>query len=157
MKYKLLVFLILGFFFISNIAIAETEIKADPHLQVQIDRLSDSLEDYLSAKLALEALKVPQVAIIPTIRDKVAEAFKDEPKMLPTIGCESNFRQFDSRGKPLRSPTSDVGVMQINQVHWGEAKKLGLDIFYSEDDNIKMGRIIYESQGLEAWTCSKKV
>lgn len=97
-----------------------------------------------------------------TIKDKVIAMFPDVPRMIPVVHCESgnksNYaRQFDGNGKPLRSNTSDIGVMQINQVHWKEAKNLGLDIFYSEDDNIKMGRIIYDIEGINAWTCNQKV
>lgn len=91
------------------------------------------------------------------IRNMVADEFKDVPRMLDVIQCESGFRQFDSSGKTLKSNTSDYGTMQINQVHLQEAKRLGLDIFNSVEDNIKMGRIIYESQGLHAWTCNKMV
>lgn len=102
-----------------------------------------------------------------TIKDKVLAVFQDDLRMVDVVHCESgskdNYaRQFDKQGKPLMSPTSDVGVMQINQVHWSEAKKLGLDIFYSEDDNIKMGRRIYDTQGIKAWSalqsdCYKKI
>ena len=90
--------------------------------------------------------------IVKSVRDKVLHTFWDEPIMVEVTNCESQFRQFKN-GKPLISPTSDVGVMQINQVHWSEAKKLGLDIFYNEDDNIRMGRIVYEKQGVRAWSC----
>ena len=69
--------------------------------------------------------------------------------------CESKFKQFNSKGEPLISRTSDVGVMQINQVHWKRAKSLGLDIFYSTNDNIIMGKIILDEQGKKAWTCSR--
>jgi hypothetical protein len=75
--------------------------------------------------------------------------------MLSVVKCESNFRQFNSDGSPLVSPTSDVGVMQINQVHWSRAEELGLDIFYSTNDNIIMGKIILDEQGHNAWTCHK--
>lgn len=96
-----------------------------------------------------------------TIKEKIESNFED-PRMMDVVHCESgnkaNYaRQFDSRGKPLMSLTSDVGVMQINQVHWRRAKSLGLDIFYSVDDNIKMGKIVYEEQGIEAWVCNRKV
>lgn len=86
-----------------------------------------------------------------SIIEKIRNAFPDEPRMVTVAWCESEHRQFDKFGEPLISKTSDVGVMQINQVHWSEAKKLGLDIFYSEDDNIKMGRRIYDIQGITAW------
>jgi len=87
-----------------------------------------------------------------SIKEKVALAFQDEPIMVDVAYCESRHTQLVN-GKPLISRTSDVGVMQINQVHWKEAKSLGLDIFYNEDDNIKMGRIVYDKQGVKAWTC----
>lgn len=109
-----------------------------------------------STEIPVEAPKMLQVEIKQTLQDKVRLAFLDQPRMNLIVKCESKFRQFKN-GKPLMSPTSDVGVMQINQVHWKEAKKLGLDIFNSEDDNIKMGRIIYEKQGINGWSCNKLV
>lgn len=84
----------------------------------------------------------------------IKESFKDTPEMIKIVKCESGFRQFKD-GKPLMSKTSDVGVMQINQVHWQEAKNLGLDIFNSVQDNIKMGKIILAKEGLKAWMCYK--
>ena len=76
---------------------------------------------------------------------------------MDVIKCESGFKQFTSSGKTLRSKTSDIGIMQINQVHWKRAKSLGLDIFNSENDNIIMGKIILKEQGIKAWTCSRLV
>lgn len=77
--------------------------------------------------------------------------------MLDIVQCESQFRQFDKNGNTLRSKTSDIGIMQINRVHWKEANRLGLDIWNSVDDNIKMGKIIYDIQGIDAWSCNKIV
>jgi hypothetical protein len=108
-------------------------------------------------QIALEQVKLPQVertiesSTLSTL-EKIKAEFGENSKMLGVVKCESNFRQFKN-GEPLMSPTSDVGVMQINQVHWKKAKELGLDIFNSVDDNIKMGRRIYDSQGIKAWTC----
>lgn len=75
--------------------------------------------------------------------------------MTYVIGCESGFTQFRKDGSPLMSHTKDVGVMQINEVHWSRAKELGLDIFNSTEDNMKMGRIILNESGLRAWSCYK--
>ena len=95
-----------------------------------------------------------------TMRDYViAESIHsgiDAQVMKKIVKCESQFRQFDSKGKPLMSPTSDVGVMQINQVHWKRAKSLDLDIFKSAVDNVAMGKIIYREQGFKAWSCYNK-
>ena len=89
------------------------------------------------------------------IREKVSVILGKD--MVSSIKCESNFRQFNSDGTPLISRTSDVGIGQINQVHWARAKSLGLDIFYSENDNIIMAKIILEEQGHSAWTCHEIV
>jgi len=106
----------------------------------------------------VEVCKVVDCSTItakPTGREKIALAFPEEPRMVNVAYCESRHKQFDKRGKTLMSETSDVGILQINQVHWPQAKKLGLDIFNSEDDNIKMGRIIYDMQGIKAWYALK--
>lgn len=104
----------------------------------------------------IDAEEVYLISRESTIREKIEATFWDSPKMMDIIGCESGFQQFKD-GKPLRSGTSDIGVMQINQVHWQEAKKLGLDIFNSASDNIRMGRIILEKQGISAWVCNRLV
>ena len=101
-----------------------------------------------------EVCKVTDCSVIKrelTIKEKVQVAFADVPMMMQVVQGESGFRQFNKKGKPLMSTTSDVGVMQLNIVHWKEARKLGLDIFNNVDDNIKMGRIVFERQGLKAW------
>lgn len=100
----------------------------------------------------IDPLSIPGVPI----ENKVKAIFWDDPRMLAVVQCESHFVQFKN-GKILRSKTSDIGVMQINQVHWAEAKRLGLDIWNNENDNIRMGRIIYDKQGIDAWTCNKLV
>ena len=74
-------------------------------------------------------------------------------EMIPVLECESRFRQFDENGEPLMSDTQDVGISQINEIWWAEAEELGLDIFNSLDDNLKMARIIKEKQGIKAWSC----
>jgi len=89
----------------------------------------------------------------------VAESINSglDPQIMQNIAkCESKFRQFDSKGKPLMSPTSDVGLMQVNQVHWKRAKEFGLDIFNSAVDNMEMAKIIHKEQGYTAWSCYKK-
>lgn len=118
----------------------------------------------VSAEVAQATVPKVEVSKPLTLHEKIEATFWDEPRMLKVIHCESGTnkpyvfaRQFDSHGSPLMSHTSDVGVMQINQVHWAKAKLLGLDIFNSENDNIKMGRIIYDEQGIGAWMCNNKV
>lgn len=89
------------------------------------------------------------------LRDAVAIQFDAVPQMLAVVACESGYRQFAVSGAPLISRTDDVGVMQINIPTWGKtAKALGLDIYHSAADNIKMGEIVYQKQGIKAWTCA---
>ena len=85
------------------------------------------------------------------IGTRVQLAFNDA-RMVPVLICESGLKQFDDDGTPKISPTSDVGIGQVNRTHWKRAKKLGLDIFNSEEDNLKMAKIIYDEQGIEAWS-----
>ena len=89
-----------------------------------------------------------------SLKSEVAAAFDDYPEMTQIVACESGYRQFRSNGTPLVSPTGDVGVMQIHVATWGkEAAALGLDIYGSAHDNIVMGRIVLETQGIKAWRC----
>jgi hypothetical protein len=102
-----------------------------------------------------EVLKAPVVKI-PTIQEKVLATFKD-PRMVAILTCESGLKQYRGNGIPKVSGTSDVGIAQINQVWWQKALDLGYDIFFSEDDNLKMAKIIYDKQGISGWTCSRLV
>lgn len=87
------------------------------------------------------------------------EVFGPEmPHFYQIIKCESTFRQWERDGLPLISYTTDIGISQINLWTWGsEARKLGLDIFNSWQDNIKMAHYIYGKQGFKAWVCYKKI
>lgn len=101
-----------------------------------------------------DLLLVAPVSIVTQIS---TEDLISDPRLYKIFKCESGLRQFDSSGNPLMSPTHDVGISQINQTHWDEAKKLGLDIFNSTEDNIKMAKIILQQQGYSAWTCSRLI
>ncbi len=88
----------------------------------------------------------------PTVQELIGD-----PRLIRILKCESNLKQFDVQGNPLMSRTMDIGISQINIVHWKKAKELGLDIFGSAEDNITMGKIILKSSGYKAWTCAKIV
>lgn len=92
------------------------------------------------------------------VKGKIKRYFEDVPEMVAIAECESGFRQFDSDGNPLRSPTNDFGAMQINRKVWHKKSiELGYDYQNDLDDNLKMARYVYEQQGLDAWVCAKKV
>lgn len=112
--------------------------------------LAATVEAPEAPTIPVEASKVVKTAI-PTTKEKILLTFKD-PRMIKVLICESGLKQFREDGTPKVSPTHDVGIAQINKYHWSRAKELGLDIFNSEDDNLKMAKIIYKEQGIEAWS-----
>ncbi len=72
--------------------------------------------------------------------------------MVAKLKCESGYRQFDSDGTILLSPTMDVGVGQINlKYHLKESQRMGLDIINSADDNLTFARHLYDEVGSTAW------
>lgn len=108
---------------------------------------------HVSRGTALSPAKLSPAQL--AMREFVSSLFPDVPDMVPTVLCESKFRQFGPDGTPLISKTDDVGVAQINIPTWGkQAKELGLDIYNSAADNLTMARIVYEKQGITAWTCA---
>lgn len=83
------------------------------------------------------------------------------PVVPPVLLCiaqhESNFQQFTPAGYPLISPTSDVGIMQINLPTWGKkAKEMGLNIRENPSDNIAFGIWLYNTKGPSQWTTFHK-
>ncbi len=105
----------------------------------------------------LQLKEQPKVKIEPRLRNvSNVAALIGDTRLIEIAKCESKLQQFKN-GKPLMSPTQDVGVMQINKVHWKRAAQLGLDIFYSTQDNITMGKLILRESGYRAWTCNNLV
>ena len=92
-----------------------------------------------------------------TFRVYVEQSFADVPILADVARCESEFRQFDSRGHVIRGTVdrNDVGVMQINErYHLDGAEALGYDI-YSVEGNMAYARYLYETRGLKPWNASK--
>ena len=74
--------------------------------------------------------------------------------MVKVCGGESGMKQWHDNGKVVRGivDPDDTGLCQINKRYWGaEAKRLGLDFENSIEDNVKMTRHIYDTQGIKAW------
>ena len=67
------------------------------------------------------------------------------------VWCESRYNQnalhINSGG------SSDVGIWQINSVHFAEAKRIGLDIKNSADDNTTFAIILLKKYGTKPWVC----
>lgn len=109
--------------------------------------------------VSYDVVKIPKII---TVEDKIRAMFPEESRMVAVFTCESGLHQFRANGDPLisgmnKNKTYDLGLSQINSSHWSEAKSLGLDIFHSLEDNLKMARVIYEREGINAWSCNKRV
>lgn len=89
-------------------------------------------------------------------RVAIEKEFGEEHIMIEVARCESEFRQFDKLGKPLKSElgTDDLGIFQINVIHKEEMDRLGLKR-EKLDDNIKFARMLYNRNGLKDWKASK--
>ena len=92
-----------------------------------------------------------------TIETYVRNYFSDTPILAEVARCESAFRQFDSKGNPIRGieNASDVGMMQINEYYHGErAEKLGHDLDTLEG-NLAFAKFLYKKQGTAPWSASR--
>ncbi len=90
------------------------------------------------------------------LKEKVKTVFKDEPLLVQIAKCESDFRQYDSKGQILRGNVNkkDVGIMQINEgYHLERSKELGLDI-YTVDGNLAYAKLMYHELGGAPWKAS---
>lgn len=72
--------------------------------------------------------------------------------------CESGIRQFETNGMILRGRqvNQDIGIMQINSdYHEDTYLRVGIDVFTPEG-NVTYGKYLYDSQGIQPWSASKK-
>lgn len=91
------------------------------------------------------------------IKTLVEAIFGPTSPMIPTLQCESSFRQFDSSGVILRSSTNDVGIAQINvEAHGQDAMERGIDI-YTIEGNLKYARLLFDQSGTLPWVCAKMI
>lgn len=87
-----------------------------------------------------------------TVEEKIIKELG--PEFVKISFCESGMRQFNEDGTVLISPTSDIGLFQVNQVHWDTAKKMGIDI-NTVDGNIAYAKFLKEQNGYGDWYMSK--
>ncbi len=98
-----------------------------------------------------------EVESIMSTEKYVRQYFKDNPIMIEIAYCESNFRQLDKDGNPLRNHkgSSATGVMQIMaSIHQEDAEKLGLDINTLEG-NVRFADHLYSKYGTKPWEADK--
>lgn len=103
-------------------------------------------------QVAIAEDQVPEVEV-KTIEEKIITELGVE--FISIARCESGIKQFNSDGSVLISRTSDVGIFQINQVHWDNAKRLGIDID-TVDGNIGFAKLLKQQNGTRDWYMSSK-
>lgn len=92
----------------------------------------------------------------PNIKTLIVEAFPKDKEMVAVAYCESSLEQYDKEGKVVENPkTHDIGVFQINPVHFQEAEKLGFDLS-TVSGNIGFAQWLLKTEGLNAWYSSAK-
>lgn len=87
-----------------------------------------------------------------SIEDKIIKELGEE--FIPIAYCESGIRQFDKGGDVILSKTQDKGIFQINQVHWENAERLGIDID-TIDGNIEYAKYLKSKNGTNDWYMSR--
>ena len=74
--------------------------------------------------------------------------------VLAVAHCES---RFTSNAKNInKNETTDWGVMQINSIHWKQAKALGYDVVNNAIDNIRFGIYLIKKNGHRDYLASAK-
>ncbi len=92
------------------------------------------------------------------LEQKAKVYFKDYPILVEIARCESEFRQYDSKGNVLKGRVnkSDLGLMQINNYYHGvKSDELGFDI-ETVEGNMAYAKYLYEKEGSKPWNSSSK-
>lgn len=92
-----------------------------------------------------------------TIKELVADEFKDHPIMIEVAKCESGFTQFSTSTEVLRGKSNahDIGIFQINELyHRKNAESLGINIDTIEG-NIAYARVLFSKGGTAPWSASQ--
>ena len=97
-----------------------------------------------------------QELAISAVQKQVRMQLAEVPLLIKIARCESDFRQFDESGKPLRNPDSTAtGALQIMySVHNKKARLLGFDL-NTIKGNTGYAKHLYRTQGTSPWNASK--
>lgn len=127
----------------AELATLETEVA---ERQNRIDEIEKELGTYWKRKANVKAL--------------IREHFPEAPSRAIAIAtCESGLKQWKADGSVVRGivDKDDTGLFQINNRYWkDDAIRLGLDYENNIEDNVRMARHIYDTQGVTAWVCYTK-
>lgn len=106
----------------------------------------------------IEALPIEEIDpnidwTVERVKEYINRAFPDSPVMLEVARCESGFKP--SAFNPTNN-SDDKGIFQISTYYHGSrVEELELDM-YKVTDNITFARILYDEQGLQPWSASKR-
>lgn len=125
-----------------------------PTLQIGLANLITALTLF-TAQLPTTQTVVPNIPV-EVKTQSVEEMIKSElgEQFVKIAECESGLRQFNDDGTMLISKTKDGGLFQINQIHWKEAEKMGIDITTIEG-NIAFAKVLKERRGTKDWYMSR--
>jgi len=101
----------------------------------------------------LGSIMNPVVKVEAQVQEKTIPAVMQRIKI-----CESGGKHFEKGQVLVRAntnKTTDVGLYQINSIHFAEATKLGFDVF-TEEGNEGYAMWIFENRGTGAWVYSQK-
>jgi hypothetical protein len=93
-----------------------------------------------------------------TLESYVRAYFAETPILAEISRCESQFRQYNSKGETIRgiANKSDLGLMQVNEYYHGKkATELGFDL-NTVDGNLAYGKYLYDKEGTQPWSASKE-
>lgn len=109
-----------------------------------------------NAQATSSSVQLLEFPIPVSLSERVEKDFSK--RMVAVVKCESNFRQFESDGTVVLSPTMDVGLFQINlKAHLKQSQKMGLDIINSLEDNYTYAKHLFDQQGEAPWVCSRLI
>lgn len=111
----------------------------------------------LAAFIVGVIVSMPGVVSGYSVEEEVSEFFADTPVMRQIAKCESNFRQFNSDGTPLRGGWGGgmIGVFQFHErIHSAAAHALGYDLATLEG-NLGYAQHVYQTSGTAPWNSAK--
>ena len=82
-----------------------------------------------------------------SIEDKIRKTFPENPEVMLAIAKAESKLNPHAINRANRNGSFDVGLFQINSIHGYDEEFLK-----NEDNNLKVARKIYDTQGITAWS-----
>jgi hypothetical protein len=82
-----------------------------------------------------------------SIEDKIRKTFPENPEVMLAIAKAESKLNPHAINRANRNGSVDVGLFQINSIHGYDEEFLK-----NEDNNLKVARKIYDTQGITAWS-----